>query len=147
MSTIEGQGPKAAFDTPFSLDALAYAKNIALKQGRLSEVDQVAAQLLEDWGAGRALTPAERRMSARTAARLNDREPDPDGVWSLRSIQRMLDVELAPTDKFAAELTGPIRDSKKPGDAPQKGDDDDEDDIDGPTFAPDYNFEPMEMIQ
>ncbi|WP_309127112.1 DDE-type integrase/transposase/recombinase [Microbacterium sp.] len=138
---------KGALDTPFSLDALTYAKKIAVKQGRPSQVDQVAAQLLEDWGAGRALTPAERRMSARMAALLNDREPDPDGIWSLRSIQRMLDAELAPTDTFTEELTGPIRDPKAHGDVPQKGDDDDEDDIDEPTLGADYNFEPMEMIQ
>lgn len=72
---------KGAFDVPFSLDALAYAKKIALKQGRPSQVDEVAAQLLEDWGAGRALTPpAERRMSSRMAAQLNDQNPpDPTG--------------------------------------------------------------------
>lgn len=145
-STLEWEH-KGAFDTPFSLDALAYAKKIAVKQGRPSQVDQVAAQLLEDWGAGRALTPAERRMSARLAARLNDREPDPDGVWSLRSIQRMLDAELAPTESLSDELTGPIRDPRKHVDLAHVGDDDDADDIDEPTFGGDYNFEPMEMIQ
>lgn len=138
---------KGAFDTPFSLDALEYAKKIAIKQGRPSQVDDVAAQLLEDWGAGRALTPAERRMSTRMAARLNDSEPDPDGVWSLRSIQRMLDAELAPSADLADELTGSIRDPHKRVDAPETGDDDDEDDIDEPTIHSDYHFEPMEMIQ
>ncbi len=138
---------KDAFDTPFSLDALEYAKKIAIRQGRPSQVDDVAAQLLEDWGAGRALTPSERRMSARTAARLNDREPDQDGVWSLRSIQRLLDAELSPSQDLADELTGSVRDPRRRVDAPEGGDDDDEDDIDEPTIRSDYYFEPMEMIQ
>jgi len=138
---------KGAFDVPFSLDALEYAKRIAIRQGRPSQVDDVAAQLLEDWGAGRGLTPSERRMSARMAAQLNDKEPDPDGVWSLRTVQRMLDAELTASSDLATELTGPVRDPRRRGDSPDTGDDDDEDDIDEPTIRVDYHFEPMEMLR
>ena len=138
---------KGAFDVPFSLDALAYAKKIALKQGRPSQVDEVAAQLLEDWGAGRALTPAERRMSSRMAAQLNDQNPDPDGVWSLRTVQKLLDAELTVQSDLATELTGSVADPRKRVDVPDGGDDDDEDDLDEPTIRPDYYFEPMEMLR
>lgn len=138
---------KGAVDTPFSLDALAYAKKLAIKQGRSSQVDKVAAQLLEDWGAGRALTPAERRMSARTAARLNDREPRPDGLWSLRSIQQLIDAELAPPDVFGQELSGPVRDPNEPGEHVEVGDDDREDDVLEPTLEQVYDFEPMGSIE
>lgn len=138
---------KGAFDTPFSLDALEYAKKIAIRQGRPSQVDDVAAQLLEDWGAGRALTPSERRMSSRMAAQLNEKDPASDGVWSLRTVQRMLEAELNPTTDLGRELTGEVRDPRKRVDIPETGDDDDEDDIDEPTIRSDYHFEPMEMIQ
>ncbi|MEV8135408.1 integrase [Microbacterium aurantiacum] len=137
---------KGAFDIPFSLDALEYAKKIAIRQGRPSQVDDVAAQLLEDWGAGRALTPSERRLSARMAAQLNDKDPDPDGVWSLRTVQRMLDAELTPQSDLGSELTGSVRDPRKRISVPEGGDDDDEDDIDEPTIRSDYFFEPMEMM-
>ncbi|GMM97062.1 helix-turn-helix domain-containing protein [Microbacterium sp. MTN4-12] len=138
---------KGSFDTPFSLDALEYAKKIAIRQGRPSQVDDVAAQLLEDWGAGRGLTPSERRMSARMAAQLNDKEPDPDGVWSLRTVQRMLDAELTASSDLGTELTGSVRDPRRRVDTPETGDDDDEDDIDEPTIRGDYHFEPMEMLR
>ena len=138
---------KGAFDTPFSLDALEYAKKIAIRQGRPSQVDDVAAQLLEDWGAGRALTPSERRMSSRMAAQLNEKDPAADGVWSLRTVQRMLEAELSPSADLGRELTGEVRDPRKRVDIPETGDDDDEDDIDEPTIRSDYHFEPMEMIQ
>ena len=138
---------KGSFDTPFSLDALEYAKKIAIRQGRPSQVDDVAAQLLEDWGAGRGLTPSERRMSARMAAQLNDKEPDPDGVWSLRTVQRMLDAELTASSDLATELAGNLRDPRRRVDLPETGDDDDEDDIDEPTIRGDYHFEPMEMLR
>jgi hypothetical protein len=138
---------KGAFDVPFGLDALEYAKKIAIRQGRPSQVDDVAAQLLEDWGAGRGLTPSERRMSARMAAQLNDKEPDPDGVWSLRTVQRMLDAELTASSDLATELTGPVRDPRRRVDSPDTGDDDDEDDVDEPTIRGDYHFEPMEMLR
>ena len=138
---------KDAFDTPFSLDALEYAKKIAIRQGRPSQVDDVAAQLLEDWGAGRGLTPSERRMSARMAARLDEKNPDPEGVWSLRTVQRMLDAELTAGSDLATELTGGVRDPRTRVDVPETGDDDDEDDIDEPTIRGDYRFEPMEMLR
>lgn len=138
---------KGSFDVPFGLDALEYAKKIAIRQGRPSQVDDVAAQLLEDWGAGRGLTPSERRMSARMAAQLNDKEPDPDGVWSLRTVQRMLDAELTASSDLASELTGSVRDPRRRVDTPETGDDDDEDDIDEPTIRGDYHFEPMEMLR
>jgi transposase InsO family protein len=138
---------KGAFDVPFSLDALEYAKKIAIRQGRPSQVDDVAAQLLEDWGAGRDLTPSERRMSSRIAAQLDEQNPDPNGVWSLRTVQRMLDAELTAGSDLATELTGSIRDPRKRVDVPEPGDDDDEDDIDEPTIRSDYHFEPMEMLR
>jgi transposase InsO family protein len=138
---------KGAFDVPFSLDALEYAKKLAIRQGRPSQVDDVAAQLLEDWGAGRGLTPSERRMSARLAAQLNDREPDPDGVWSLRTVQRLLDAELTGASDLATELSGPVRDPGRRVASPETGDDDDEDDIDEPTIRGGYHFEPMEMLR
>lgn len=138
---------KGSFDTPFSLDALEYAKKIAVRQGRPSRVDDVAAQLLEDWGAGRGLTPSERRMSARMAAQLNDREPDPNGVWSLRTVQRLLDAELSSSSDLATELSGAVRDPGRRVASPDTGDDDDEDDIDEPTIRGDYHFEPMEMLR
>lgn len=138
---------KGAFDVPFSLDALEYAKKIAIRQGRPSQVDDVAAQLLEDWGAGRGLTPSERRMSSRMAARLDEQNPDPEGVWSLRTVQRMLDAELTAGSDLASELTGSVRDPRRRVDLPETGDDDDADDIDGPMIRSDYHFDPMEMLR
>ena len=86
-------------------------------------------------------------MSARLAAQLNDKEPDPDGVWSLRTVQRMLDAELTASSDLATELTGSVRDPRRRVDLPETGDDDDEDDIDEPTIRGDYHFEPMEMLR
>lgn len=68
-------------------------------------------------------------------------------MWSLRSIQRILDAELTPSPDLTDELTGSVRDPRRRVEVPEGGDDDDEDDIDEPTIRSDYHFEPMEMIQ
>ena len=66
-------------------------------------------------------------MSSRIAAQLDEQNPDPDGVWSLRTVQRMLEAELTPGSDLATELTGPIRDPRTRVDVPESGDDDDDD--------------------
>ena len=65
---------------PFSADTLAYARRLALAEGRHVEGRRALAGLLERWDAGLVRHPAERRMAVRAsqqrAARLGgDRGP------------------------------------------------------------------------
>ena len=123
---------------PFSTEALAYAKRLAIElaDGDRPDVDAAAAKLLADWGAGRDLTPTERRVSARLAAQLAENHRGDEGAWSLRTVQRML-----------ADTAGVVPDDDPdPMDmvAPVGGDDDDDDDLlDAFVFGDD---ELMEMM-
>lgn len=66
---------------PFSFDALEYAKGIALDRRNGVDVSEALGQLLERWGAGRASTPAEKRISARLAAQLAETSEGPDSPF------------------------------------------------------------------
>src|SRR5690606_26873319 len=105
-------------------DALEHAKRLALElaDGKRPDVDAAAAKLLADWGAGRDLTPTERRVSARLAAQLAENHRGDEGTWSLRTVQRMLG-----NDKTAR----PVDDDPEPDASrvPVGGDDDDDDDL------------------
>jgi hypothetical protein len=71
--------PKVA--VPFSLDALEYAKGIALDRRNGVNVAEALGELLERWGAGRASTMAEKRISARLAAQLAETSEGPDAPF------------------------------------------------------------------
>ena len=129
---------KSAAAVPFSTEALTYAKRLAveLAEGGRPDVDAAAAKLLTDWGAGRELTPTERRVSARLASQLAENHRDAEGTWSLRVVQRML--ALDPHDAHDPDQTIPLL-----VDVPGGDDDDDEELLGGFEFGDD---ELMEMM-
>jgi transposase InsO family protein len=53
---------------PFSAETLAYARRLALAQGRHVDDRQALAELLERWDAGLTHNPVERRMALRASA-------------------------------------------------------------------------------
>lgn len=114
---------KGAQSVPFSSEALEHAKRLALEiaDGKRPDVDAAAAKLLADWGAGRDLTPTERRVSARLASQLAENHRGDEGAWSLRTVQRMLGTAVGewPDDEPEAPASA----------IPQGGDDDDDDDL------------------
>lgn len=65
---------------PFSADALAYARRLAVKRDRFPDDRRALAELLERWDAGLTRNPAERRMALRLsqqrAARLERHSAD-----------------------------------------------------------------------
>lgn len=73
-------------DVPFSRDALEYAKRLAVNPRSRADVVRATAQILDAWGAGRHLSPQERRLSARAAAQI-----DAPRDTSLRAMQHRLD--------------------------------------------------------
>ncbi|GAA4707870.1 Helix-turn-helix domain-containing protein [Promicromonospora umidemergens] len=66
---------------PFSAEALAYARRLALSSGRHVDSRMALAELLERWDAGLVRHPTERRMAVRASqqrqARLAATGPDP----------------------------------------------------------------------
>ena len=52
---------------PFSADALAYARRLALAEGRHADERRALAGLLDRWDAGLVRHPAERRMAVRAS--------------------------------------------------------------------------------
>lgn len=114
---------KGARGVPFSSEALDYVKRLAveLADGRRPDVDAAAAKLLADWGAGRDLTPTERRVSARLAAQLAENHRGDEATWSLRTVQRLVGGD---------DIEGPDDDPEpSASNAPMGGDDDDDDDL------------------
>jgi hypothetical protein len=61
---------------PFSAEALAYARRLAESRHRFPDVKRALAELLEQWGAGLAKTPAERRMALRVSQQRLGLVPD-----------------------------------------------------------------------
>lgn len=86
---------KRRVDIPFSRDALEYAKRLAVNPRSLVDVARATAQILDAWGAGRHLSPNERRLSARAAAQI-----DAPRETSLRAMQHRLE-RFTPQDQPA----------------------------------------------
>lgn len=75
--------------TPFSLDALEYAKQLALDPKDPADIATTLGTLLERWGAGRANTPKERRISARLAAQLAETGQGPDSPFVPQMLRKL----------------------------------------------------------
>ena len=55
----------ASLGQPFSAEALGYARRLAAARHRFPDTRRALAELLEQWDAGLARNPAERRMAVR----------------------------------------------------------------------------------
>jgi len=116
---------KAAVDVPFSTEALEHAKRLAVDPRERGDLVRAVGSLLEAWGAGRHLTPAERRTSARSFAQASAAEGAIEGSWSLRGVQQRLEGLLPGTDR-RPQPPQPIGDPLEPE---LWGDDDDEEEL------------------
>lgn len=87
---------KAAVNVPFSAEALEHAKKLAVDPRDRSDLVRAVGQLLAAWGAGRHLSPAERRTSARSVAQSAVPE-GAEGSWSLRGVQQRLEQLITGT--------------------------------------------------
>lgn len=134
----------SALGLPFSLDALEYAKRLALQPGHTADIQKTLAALLEQWGADRALTPAERRIKARAVALAT--EIASDAVNSLATVQRILGDRTAGTDSLTDELVGRTRTPDASELQSPPGDDDFEDELDDSEFAENYYHDAMEQL-
>lgn len=79
----------SASTMPFSLDALEFAKKIALEPRNEVDVAEALDALLDRWGAGRASTPTERRISARLAAQLAEATQGPDSPFYPQIVRQL----------------------------------------------------------
>ncbi|MFD2794423.1 Mu transposase C-terminal domain-containing protein [Promicromonospora vindobonensis] len=83
-----------AVAAPFSAEALAYSRRLALSSGRHADARVALAELLERWDAGLVRHPAERRMAIRASqqrqARLAAAGPDPE-VADLSTLHAITD--------------------------------------------------------
>jgi hypothetical protein len=85
---------------PFSADTLAYARRLALAEGRHVEGRRALAALLERWDAGLVRHPAERRMAARAsqqrAARLGAGQGPAAEIAALPSVAALTGAHEVP---------------------------------------------------
>jgi transposase InsO family protein len=115
-----------ALGTPFSAEAAAYARRLAVAGGRHVEPQQALAEVLARWSAGEVVDRRERRMAARLSAERSD-------------LQALADGEAAPALPAAGEDAGP---GGPPGLA-VTGDDDDE----GEIFDDAAEVEALEVLE
>jgi transposase InsO family protein len=114
---------------PFSAEALAYARRLAESQHRFPETKRALAELLQQWDAGLASTPAERRMAIRLSAQRLRLVPsdavaeDPTPLPTIPSRTRQ--ILPAPAAAEASDL---------------EGDDDSDEEIDSEPAPADENF-------
>jgi hypothetical protein len=108
---------------PFSAEALAYARRLALAEGRHVDERRALAELLDRWDAGLVRHPAERRMAIRASQQRSAR---------LASSGHDTAAEVAALPAVAALAGG--RNPPAPGGAgggqPPDGDDDSPDELD-----------------
>ncbi|MEO2134877.1 hypothetical protein [Microbacterium sp.] len=91
---------------PFSIDALDFAKKLVLSGGEdAADIAAAMNSLLAKWGAGKELTPTERRASARLAV-AQRRAESPTQVTSLDLAQTLLAEHRNGQPTLAAELVG-----------------------------------------
>lgn len=103
---------------PFSAEALAYARRLAVQTDRFADDRRVLAELLERWDAGLTANPTERRMALRLsqqrAARLGAAaSEESDAVKGLATVRALFGDDRPPTPE-----------------SPPGGDDDDPDELD-----------------
>jgi len=87
---------------PFSAEALAYARRLAVQTDRFADDRRVLAELLERWDAGLTANPTERRIALRLsqqrAARLGKAvSEEPDAVNGLATVRALFGDDPAPT--------------------------------------------------
>ena len=113
----------AQIAVPFSAEALAYARRLAVQTDRFADDRRVLAELLERWDAGLTANPTERRMALRLsqqrAARLGAAASDEtDAVEGLATVRALFGDDPPPS------APGPVA-----------GDDDDDEEIDADSDA------------
>jgi transposase InsO family protein len=93
---------------PFSVDALAYARRLAVRRDRYPDVRRALAELLQRWDAGLARNPTERRMALRLsqqrAARLEHERAN--GTGALADLTAVPTRVAEPSDEAAPSRLG-----------------------------------------
>ena len=108
---------------PFSAEALAYARRLALAEGRHVDERRALAELLDRWDAGLVRHPAERRMAIRASQQRSAR---------LAASEHGTAAEVAALPAVAALAAGqnPPAPAGAGGGQPPGGDDDSPDELD-----------------
>jgi hypothetical protein len=91
----------AQIAVPFSAEALAYARRLAVQTDRFADDRRVLAELLERWDAGLTTNPTERRMALRLsqqrAARLGGApNEEPEAVKGLATVRALFGDDPPP---------------------------------------------------
>jgi hypothetical protein len=139
-----------AIASPFSDEALAYARRLAAQRDRFADVQRTLTELLDRWNVGLWQTPAERRMALRLGRERVLELPEPVPVGQLPSVRAALGTADAYTLAGTADATpvgpgtkAPTRRATEPD--PIGGDDDNEDDID--TDLEEFYSDAMEPLE
>lgn len=130
-------------DAPFSLDALEFAKKLAVDNDDAPDTAAALRSLLDRWGAGQHLTPKERRASARLAA-AHRGSVDRDEATSLRLNQDFIAKLRNEPGELRAELTGALL--SEAAEATQLGGDDDLDEELDLTESDDFYASALEDL-
>ena len=99
--------------TPFSAEALAYARRLAGQRDRFPDDRRALAELLERWDVGLTANPNERRMALRLSQQRNARAEQHRGdvaqeVAALASVRKLVPTAASPgpAGKLPAEFDG-----------------------------------------
>jgi transposase InsO family protein len=104
-----------AAGAPFSSEALAYARQLAVATHRFPDTRRALAELLEQWGAGLAGNRAERRMALRLSEQRLRLVPDPPPATA--STPEPVVTAASGDDDSDSELDAPFP-GEEPGDDP-----------------------------
>jgi hypothetical protein len=118
---------------PFSAETLAYARRLALAQGRHVDERSALAGLLERWDTGLVRHPAERRMAIRASEQRQARLAAATGADGAAEVSALPAVRAITEPDTASLAVIGVNASQLPADA--GGDDDTEAELD--SFAAD----------
>ncbi|MGX9225097.1 hypothetical protein ACWV95_00200 [Streptomyces albus] len=128
---------------PISQGAIELARKIAGEKYPFPDDETAVAELLDRWHLGLGLTMTERRLVLRQAREQSAFDlPDTaeDDVRALPSVARILNA----TDAEEDAREEPEMDEAEPYEGPVAGDDDEDDELDGPDTDEDFYADALE---
>ncbi|WP_371632171.1 TnsA-like heteromeric transposase endonuclease subunit [Streptomyces sp. NBC_01259] len=131
-----------AMKFPISGQALDLARKVAGTKYRFPDDESAVAELLERWNLGLSLTMAERRIALRQAreqSAFDLPQTEADDIRALPSVARIF---ADGGDLGEGDVEDPDLDEPYEGQAP--GDDDEDDELDGPDAAGDFYADALE---
>ncbi|MFI6688001.1 TnsA-like heteromeric transposase endonuclease subunit [Streptomyces sp. NPDC050485] len=129
---------------PISEGAIEIARKVAGEKYPYPDDETAVAELLERWHLGLGLTMVERRLALRQAREQSAFDLPDTAESDVRALPTVARILTATDDQDEAGTAEPAAVEAEPYEGPVAGDDDEDDELDGPDTAEDFYDDAME---